>query len=91
MRIHLLLIAAFFVVNTSTITAQNCPPDFSDFPWLSEQVDVNDCCSNQRVVAYPSGAFTFIFIEKCSEAGFSELYFQDGTFYCSDFLDYFLG
>ena len=84
MKIHLLLTVAFLMLITSAITAQNCPPDFSDFPWLADKVNVADCCNNQKVIAYPSGAFTFIFIEKCRESGFSELYFQDGTFYCSD-------
>ena len=84
MKLHVLLIATFLILCNGAIMAQNCPPDFSDFPWLAEKVDVNDCCNNQKIIAYPAGAFTYIFIEKCREAGFSELYFQDGTFYCSD-------
>ena len=60
--------------------------EFEDFPWLSEVIDSNDCCQNQTITAYQSGIFTFVYIEKgaaCEDEG-SELYFQDGTFYCID-------
>ena len=83
MRTLILTVALFFAAILS-ISAQSCPPDFSDYPWLTDKVDLNDCCNNQKIIAYPSGAYTFIFIEKCSTTGFSELYFQDGTFYCGD-------
>ena len=57
---------------------------YEDYPWLNDVVNTADCCQNKTVTAYQSGIFTFIYIEKgidCIDAG-SELYFQDGTFYC---------
>jgi len=60
--------------------------EFSDFPWLNEIVDLEDCCQNQSVIAYQSGIFTFIYIERgedCQSKG-NELYFENGTFYCAD-------
>ncbi len=59
---------------------------FDDYPWLNDIVNTADCCQNETVTAYQSGIFTFIYIEKgadCTDEG-SELYFQDGTFYCLD-------
>lgn len=59
---------------------------YEDFPWLNDVVNTADCCQNETVTAYQSGIFTFIYIEKgadCTDEG-SELYFQDGTFYCLD-------
>jgi len=64
--------------------------DFSEFPWLTDVIDTEDCCQNQRVIAYQSGIFTFIYIERgadCQSKG-NELYFEDGTFYCVDASNY---
>ena len=64
--------------------------EFSDYPWLNDIVDTEDCCQNQTVIAYQSGAFTFIYIERgkdCQSKG-NELYFENGTFYCADASNY---
>lgn len=36
------------------------------------------------------GSYSFINIEKCGAGAQDELYFQDGTFYCTDCLDWYL-
>jgi len=74
----------FFIFNGFiSVSAQ---PDFSEFPWLNEVVDIEDCCQFQKITAYQSGIFNFIYIEKdanCTDEG-GTLYFEDGTFYCAD-------
>jgi len=75
----LLFLLGFF----NPLTAQS---EFEAYPWLNDLVNTAECCHNQRVTAYQSGIYTFIYIEKgtdCVDDG-SELYFQDGTFYCLD-------
>ena len=60
--------------------------EFTEYPWLNNIIDTEDCCQNQRVTAYQSGIFTFIYIERgadCLSKG-NELYFENGTFYCQD-------
>ncbi len=67
----------------SSLSAQ---ADFSEFPWLTDVVDTEDCCQYQKITAYQSGIFNFIYIEKdinCTDEG-GTLYFEDGTFYCAD-------
>jgi len=63
---------------------------FNEFPWLNDIIDTEDCCQNQRVIAYQSGIFTFIYIERgadCQSKG-NELYFENGSFYCADSPNY---
>lgn len=72
----------------SGFTSLSAQSDFTEFPWLNDLVDTEDCCQNQKITAYQSGIFTFVYIEKgtdCSVTG-GTLYFQDGTFYCMDAL-----
>lgn len=62
----------------------------TDFPWLDDLIEVEDCCTNNRVTQYLSGPFSFIYIEKegvCLDEG-NELYFQDGTFFCTEINDF---
>ena len=61
-------------------------PDFEEFLWLYDLVSTENCCDNTRVIAYYSGIYTYLFIEaddSCSDQS-SQLYFQDGTFYCTE-------
>lgn len=81
-QIVLLLLGSMIL--TPTIAQVNCELAVGDYPWLSSILDANDCCQNQQVFAYPSGVHTFLYIEKCLGSGPNELYYQDGTFYCSD-------
>ena len=53
---------------------------FDRFPWLSSLIDENDC-ANASVSVYNLGSYSFVFVETGSS---SILYYQDGTFYCSD-------
>ncbi|MEM1122192.1 MAG: T9SS type A sorting domain-containing protein [Bacteroidota bacterium] len=76
------LLCLFFTGLTPTI-AQS---DFTAYPWLNELIDTEDCCQNQKVIAYQVGIFTYVYIEKdetCSDES-GTLYFQDGTLYCMD-------
>jgi len=57
---------------------------FTTYPWLSNLIDSNDCL-NTALTIYSSGTYEFIVVE--NREG-TNLYFQDGTFYCSDGLNY---
>ncbi len=54
---------------------------FDQFAWLSNLVDSTDCLIESSVTIYPYGSQSFVFIE---DANGANLYYQDGTFYCSD-------
>lgn len=61
-----------FLANTITI--------FRDYPWLSNYVQ-QDNCGSEVIEVYNAGSYKFIYIKK---DGTGQLYYQDGTFYCSD-------
>lgn len=54
-------------------------PIFLNNAWLSNVVSEANC-SNETVTVYQSGNYEFFYVE---DAIGSNLYFQDGTFYCS--------
>ncbi len=56
---------------------------FETYPWLRTLVNVGNCNSVVRVYAY--GNFEFVSVQH-NEG--TSLYFQDGTFYCSDGANY---
>jgi len=58
---------------------------FEEFPWLNSLIDENDC-GTASVSLYKSGAYYFVYVETGSS---SNLYYQDGTFYCADGPDRF--
>lgn len=62
----------------------NMDPIFTDFSWLSDLVDPNNC-STVNITVYQSGIFQFVYIETSTS---SILYFQDGTLYCTDAPNY---
>lgn len=53
---------------------------FSDYPWLSTLVNQNNC-NNETITVYDAGSYNFIHIQNDSNG---DLYYQNGTFYCSD-------
>lgn len=53
---------------------------FSDFPFLSSLIDVDDC-EGTTVSVYAQGVYNFIHVQTL-DSGI--LYFQDGTLYCTD-------
>lgn len=60
-------------------TEENQDPSlYTDYPWLQNVLSMN--CSSGMITEYALGAFHYILVE--SESG-SALYFQDGTFYCT--------
>ncbi len=61
------------------------PTVFADFPFLSDLVNTSDC-SGLSIEVYNQGPFSFIFVRSGEDTG--ELYFQDGTFYCSSMIGY---
>jgi len=81
-HLFILFLSSIFIL--PTFAQINCDLAIDDFPWLEDVLDANDCCQNQKVYAYPFGIYTFIYIQKCLSSGPNELYFQDGTSYCSD-------
>ena len=80
-----LLFSLLFLM-TGFFNPLNAQTTFEDFPWLNNIINTADCCQNQNITAYQSGIFTFVYIEKGLDCGDieGELYFQDGTFYCTD-------
>jgi len=70
---------------TSTIVSFNAL-DFSQFPWLDSVVDTQDCCDIKTIKVYNSGIYQYVYLERDSTCASkpSALYFEDGTFYCSD-------
>jgi len=53
---------------------------FEEYPWLSNFIDINNC-SDESIQVYDAGSYNFVSIESSSG---TDLYFQDGTYYCSD-------
>jgi len=62
----------------------NCikPTDkvFEDYPWLTTIVNPS-LCTNETITVYNYGSYNFIYIQNDYD---SKLYYQNGTFYCSD-------
>ena len=52
---------------------------FTDFLWLSEHVQ-EDNCTDETITVYDAGAYNFVFIGNATDG---TLYFQDGSFYCT--------
>ena len=71
----------------TTVGEFELPAVFSQFEWLSTLVDPFDCGGREEtlVAVYEQSVFNFIFVET---NGISQLYFQDGTFYCQDSENY---
>ncbi len=65
-----------------TITCVNPVRDFvfDTYPWLSTLVNVNNC-NEEKVTVYDAGSYEFLTVETASG---TDLYYQNGTFYCSD-------
>jgi len=63
--------------NTDNDTASS--PVFTDYLWLSEHVQ-EDNCTDETITVYDAGAHNFVFI---GNAASGTLYFQDGSFYCT--------
>ena len=59
-------------------------PDFEDFPWLNDIVDLNDCCNNQTVTQYTNGVHSYIYIETSNncENTKNRLYYE-GQLFCN--------
>ena len=86
---YTLSLCTLLLVTFSSINFLSAQSNFTDYPWLNDIIDIEDCCANQRVTAYQSGIFTYIYIERgaeCRSKG-DELYFEDGTFYCAELND----
>ena len=57
------------------------PAILEDFPWLEDIVEADSDC--EQITIYDLDAYSFIFITD-EQGNNGELYFEDGTFYCSD-------
>jgi len=53
---------------------------FTSYSWLSTYVNQNNC-NGEKITVYDAGSYDFILIQNGNE---SKLYFEDGTFYCSE-------
>jgi len=57
----------------------------ADYPWLTNIIDVNDCCANESVIEFPMGSYSFVYIkvnDNCGSNG--SLYLNTGDLYCTD-------
>ena len=63
---------------------------FSEYNWLSNVVDQNDCCGNSNIQIIDLGSYSFVYVS--SDPGcpndFGQLYFETGQLYCSDASNY---
>ena len=71
-------------VLSETECGSNTPNFFSDFPWLADIVDV-DNCTGEKITVYRTGAYNYIWIET---SDWNAMYFEDGTFYCQETPDF---
>jgi len=53
---------------------------FEEYAWLSAEVNENNC-RGESVTVYDGGSYNFVYIQ--TPTG-NSLYYQNGTFYCSD-------
>ena len=61
------------------------PVDFEDFPWLNNLINANDCCTNESVLVFPAGSYSFVYIKTgTSCGGLGTLYLNTGELYCTD-------
>ena len=59
--------------------------DFAEYPWLNDIIDKFNCCTNEKIIDFPMGDYSFLYIEPADECGdFGTFYRNDGTFYCQD-------
>jgi len=77
----LVLLSFIFIFK---LNAQSDTAIFDDYPWLSDLIDVNNC-SDETVSVYNAGSFVFLWLDN---GIMPELYFQDGSFYCADFMGF---
>lgn len=54
---------------------------FDKYSWVNNLIDPVNCSNANRITEYDSGTYSFVFVENSGE---SKLYFEDGTFYCSN-------
>ena len=68
------------------------PPNpliFDDYPWLNSLVDVEDCCANKKILNFPMGDYSFIYIKADDECGgLGSLYLNNGDLYCNDAVNF---
>lgn len=55
-------------------------PVFEDYVWLNTIVDTTNC-NSESIIDYDVGPYHFVSVESTSGR---DLYYQNGTFYCSD-------
>lgn len=78
------LLIAFLAVVSFQLAAQNDTAIFDDYPWVADIIDRNNCDAEQ-VLVYDKVSHAFLFIELENS---KTLYYQDGSFYCQDFLGF---
>ena len=61
------------------------PFDFGEYPWLADIIDENDCCTNESILIFDLGSYSFLYIKSASECGgLGNLYLNTGQLYCTD-------
>jgi len=71
-----------YEIETPNVCGGN-QPNFEDFPWLNDIVDLNDCCNNQTVTQYTKGSYSYIYIEANNNCeGVENRLYYKGQLFC---------
>lgn len=59
------------------------PSELSDYPWLDDMIDNNNCCETNEIYEYSNGLYSYIFVYSEAACGsYPSMYNEDGLFYC---------
>ena len=79
------LILVILTLTSILIPATTFSQSTNDFPWLTDIISQEDCCTNRTISVFekPSNSFVYIKADDSCDGG-SKLYFEDGQCWCSD-------
>ncbi len=55
----------------------------NQYPWLSDMLDANNCCSSASVDEYSNGNVSYIIVTPETACGYPTMYNQSGQLYCN--------
>ena len=63
---------------------------FSEYSWLNNVVDQENCCGNSNIQVIDLGSYSFLYVSSDPSCpnDFGKLYFETGQLYCSDASNY---
>jgi len=76
------------IVWSNSNTCEPAPPTEpgnTEYDWLNNLLDTNDCCANETVLEFDVGSYSFIYVKSAANCGGSgKLYLNTGQLYCTD-------